>query len=52
MIPHLAEECWNLIGNKKSLSEVTWPKVNPLYLIEEFYTVVIQINGKRRGTKC
>ncbi len=49
MIPHLAEECWNLIGNKTALSEVPWPEVNPLYLIEEFYTVVIQINGKRRG---
>ena len=49
MIPHLAEECWDLIGNKKTLTDVPWPKVNPIYLIEEFYTVVIQINGKRRG---
>ena len=49
MIPHLAEECWNLIGNKSVLSEIPWPEVNPVYLIEEFYTVVIQINGKRRG---
>ena len=49
MIPHLAEECWDLIGNKIALTEVPWPKVNPIYLIEEFYTVVIQINGKRRG---
>ena len=37
--------------NKKyhSLLSEPWPKVNELYLINDEVTVVVQINGKRRG---
>ena len=49
MVPHLAEECWSLLNNKKSLSEEPWPKVNLSYLTKDEVNVVIQINGKRRG---
>ena len=49
MIPHLAEECWSLLNNKKSLSDEPWPKVNLSYLTRDEVNVVIQINGKRRG---
>ena len=49
MVPHLAEECWSLTGNKTSLSTTPWPKVNKKFLETSSVTVVIQINGKRRG---
>ena len=49
MVPHLAEECWSLLNNKKSLSDEPWPKVNLSYLTKDEVNVVIQINGKRRG---
>ena len=48
MIPHVAEECWGL-NNSNSLSEEPWPKVNQKYLENNEVTIVIQINGKRRG---
>ena len=49
MVPHLAEECWTFTKSDCSISEVPWPIVNKEYLINREVTVVIQINGKRRG---
>ena len=49
MVPHLAEECWSLAGGQHSLTEEPWPKVNSKYLENNEATIVIQINGKRRG---
>ena len=49
MVPHLAEECWSSIGGQNSLAKEPWPKINHKYLEDDEATVVIQINGKRRG---
>ncbi len=49
MVPHLAEECWKQTNSNNSLLSEPWPKVNKLYLINDEVTVVVQINGKRRG---
>ena len=49
MVPHLAEECWSLTGKTQSITNEPWPKVNEKYLENKEVTVVIQINGKRRG---
>jgi len=49
IVPHLAEECWELTNNANSLLNEPWPKANELYLINNEVTVVVQINGKRRG---
>ena len=49
MIPHLAEECWNLCGNKKSLTSEPWPEVDKKFIVKEKATIVIQVNGKRRA---
>ncbi len=50
LAPHLGEECWNLLGNEKSLFE------NPLCfdvdqnaLSVDNVTIVVQINGKVRS---
>ena len=49
MMPHLAEECWSMMNKKTVLSEVPWPEVNEEYTLQSSTTIVIQINGKRRG---
>ena len=49
MVPHLAEECWSILGNSKTLSHVGWPEVNEDFLVREKLTLIIQINGKKRG---
>ncbi len=49
MVPHLAEECWSLTEKADSLISEPWPEVNNKYLENKEVTVVIQINGKRRG---
>ena len=49
MIPHLAEECWELCGNKNSITQQPWPELKKEFLIQERCKVVIQINGKRRA---
>jgi leucyl-tRNA synthetase len=47
--PHIAEEAWETLGEKGSLTNVPFPKVNPIYLEDTTVTYVIQVNGKMRG---
>jgi len=46
--PHISEELWRKIGNKKSIFEEKWPGPDPKLLEEETVTLVLQINGKVR----
>ena len=49
--PHITEEIWvNVLGEKFSVHKSTWPKFNPELVKEDFVTIVIQVNGKVRGT--
>jgi leucyl-tRNA synthetase len=48
--PHLAEELWEKLGNKKSVHLAEWPKYNPALIIEEEIDLIIQINGKVRDS--
>ena len=47
--PHIAEECWERLGEKEPLTYALIPPVDPQFLIDETATYVIQINGKLRG---
>ncbi|MTI43984.1 leucyl-tRNA synthetase [Roseibium hamelinense] len=49
MMPHLAEECWSVLGHKVLVSQAKWPSVEKTLLIDETITMPVQINGKRRG---
>ncbi len=49
MIPHLAEECWAVIGEKELISGQNWPKYEEKYIQDDIVQVVIQINGKKRA---
>jgi leucyl-tRNA synthetase len=46
--PHIAEELWNIIGNKTSIINATFPLFNPEFLIEDSFSYPISINGKHR----
>ncbi len=47
--PHLAEELWEALGHKPSVSRVAWPAWDEALTVEGQATVVIQINGKVRS---
>ncbi len=47
-VPHIAEEMWNKLGNKKSIFEADWPLYDEKALSQDRITMVIQINGKVR----
>ncbi|MEL6860839.1 MAG: leucine--tRNA ligase [Pseudomonadota bacterium] len=48
-MPHLAEECWEMIGGEGLCSAATWPDVDESLLVEDSVTMPIQVNGKRRA---
>lgn len=48
--PHIAEELWQMIGKTGSIHTQTWPQYDPEALVVDEITLVIQINGKTRGT--
>jgi len=48
--PHIAEELWHNLGHSDSVHTQSWLTADPAALIEDEKTVVIQINGKTRGT--
>ncbi len=48
--PHIAEELWQILGEKNSILESPWPKVDPQYLVATTFMLVVQINGKMRGS--
>lgn len=47
--PHIAEELWEYLGGKQSLTYLPFPQFDPTYLIDETVLYVVQINGKVRG---
>ena len=49
IMPHLAEECWLLMGNPKSIIEERWPEVCEKLLEDDQCTIIIQVNGKKRA---
>ena len=49
MTPHLAEECWAIIGKTTVLTSEPWPEVKQDLLVKENTTIIIQVNGKKRG---
>ena len=48
-MPHLAEECWDLINSEGLCSAAAWPAIDEALLVEDSVTLPIQVNGKRRA---
>ncbi len=49
MMPHLAEECWRVLGQSGMVCDQAWPEHDPALLVSDSVTVVVQINGKKRA---
>ena len=49
MMPHLAEECWAVLGHKTLVASEPWPRLEPDLLLEHTITLPVQINGRKRG---
>lgn len=49
LAPHISEELWQILGHKKSLHFEKWPQYNERALIEKYFELVVQINGKVRA---
>ncbi|MDP4822570.1 MAG: leucine--tRNA ligase [Aestuariivirgaceae bacterium] len=48
MMPHLAEECWKVLGGAGLVAEAAWPIAMPALLVNDTVTIAVQVNGKRR----
>jgi leucyl-tRNA synthetase len=48
MVPHLAEECWAVLGHDTLIAEEPWPTTEKALLLENMVTIAVQVNGKRR----
>ncbi|HET7280968.1 MAG TPA: leucine--tRNA ligase, partial [Sphingomicrobium sp.] len=48
--PHLAEECWALLGGTTMIADAPWPSFDPALLADDRVTLAVQVNGKLRDT--
>ena len=46
--PHIAEELWEILGHKESVTKAAYPAVIEKYLTDDSFTYPVQINGKLR----
>jgi len=47
--PHLAEEMWEMLGHKDTLSYEPWPWYDEALTIDSTFELVFSVNGKVRG---
>jgi leucyl-tRNA synthetase len=47
--PHLADESWELLGNKGFVLNQDWPAYDVALTIDDTVTIVVQVNGKLRA---
>lgn len=48
--PHIAEEIWHeALGHENTITYEAWPTYEESKLVEDTYTMVVQVNGKVRG---
>jgi leucyl-tRNA synthetase len=47
--PHIAEELWNKLGYKDTISYEEWPVYDESKLVDDVVEIVIQVNGKLKA---
>jgi leucyl-tRNA synthetase len=50
MMPHLAEELWQVLGGVGLVTTTAWPQADPELARDEQVTIAVQVNGKLRAT--
>ena len=49
MMPHLAEECWTLLGRANLAAETAWPVADRELVVEDTIALPVQVNGRKRA---
>lgn len=49
VVPHLCESCWQILGHESLLAGESWLEADVLLLEQSEATIVVQVNGRRRG---
>ncbi|PYE33097.1 leucyl-tRNA synthetase [Rhizobium sp. PP-F2F-G38] len=47
--PHLAEQCWSVIGGEGLIAQADWPRFNEALVTVSEIVLPVQINGKKRA---
>jgi len=47
--PHVAEEIWDMLGEKKTINFSKWPKWDENLIKDEEVKIAVQVNGKVRA---
>jgi len=47
--PHLAEELWQMIGNKDTIFAASWPTYDESQIKSDTLEIAMQVNGRLRG---
>ncbi|HOO74902.1 MAG: leucine--tRNA ligase [Thermotogae bacterium] len=50
MSPHITEELWHKMGKDYLILDAKWPKTDKKALVVDELNIVVQVNGKVRGT--
>ena len=49
MMPHLAEEAWQILGHHEPVAGAQWPAADPTLTRDAAISLPVQVNGKKRG---
>jgi leucyl-tRNA synthetase len=49
MMPHLAEECWEVLGHRTLVSRSPWPVAERDLLVATHMSLPVQVNGRKRA---
>ena len=47
--PYITEELWSMQGNTGTIAYEPWPSYDASKIVEETFTMIVQVNGKVRG---
>ena len=47
--PHICHRLWHDLGHDGAIIDYPWPQPDPSALVRDTITLVVQVNGKRRG---
>jgi len=49
IMPHLAEECWAVLGHETLVAQSPWPQVDRALIVATHVTMPVQVNGRKRA---
>lgn len=47
--PFITEEIWKILGHDNTISYEAWPVYDETKIVEDTFTMIVQVNGKVRG---